>query len=155
MYLVGEFRQILSVIPKGTRHEVVHATFNSSHLWNYIEVLTLTKNMRLLNGASDTDIDQRSLFSEWVLGIGDGRIGEDNELDKTVIITPDFLIPSSGDHVASIVENTYPKLLENIDDITYFQNRAILTTKNSIVEKINEHMLDMIPGEEKIYLSYS
>jgi ATP-dependent DNA helicase PIF1 len=30
----------------------------------------------------------------------------------------------------------------------------ILTTKNSIVKKINEHMLDMIPGEERIYLSY-
>jgi hypothetical protein len=41
-----------------------------------------------------------------------------------------------------------------LDDITCFQNRAILTTKNSIVEKINKHMLDMIPGEEKVYLSY-
>jgi len=110
--------------------------------------------MRLLNCASDADIDHRRLFSEWVLGIGDGRIGEDNELDKTVIIPPDLLIPSSGDPRASIDDNTYPTLLENMDDITYFQNRAIMTTRNSIVEKINEHMLDMIPGEEKIYLSY-
>jgi len=38
-------------------------------------------------------------------------------------------------------------------DISYFQNRAILTTKNSIVEKINDYMLDMVPGEEKVYLS--
>jgi hypothetical protein len=42
------------------------------------------------------------------------------------------------------------KKLNYLDDMTYFQNRAILTTKNSIVEKINEHMLDMIPGEEKV-----
>jgi len=114
----GDFRQILPVIPKANRQEVVHATLNSSHLWNYIEVLTLTKNMRLLNGASDVDIDERRLFSEWVLGIGDGRIGEDNELDKTVIIPPDLLIPSSGDPIESIVDNTYPNLLHNMDDIS-------------------------------------
>jgi len=41
-----------------------------------------------------------------------------------------------------------------MSDITYFQNRAILTTKNSIVEKIKDYMLDMVPGEEKVYLSY-
>jgi hypothetical protein len=41
-----------------------------------------------------------------------------------------------------------------MDDITYFQNRAILTTKNSLVEKRNEYMLDMISGEENVYLGY-
>ncbi len=62
----GDFRQILPVIPKGTRPEVVHATINSSVLWNFCEVLTLSKNMRLLGGASSADLEQRRLFSEWV-----------------------------------------------------------------------------------------
>jgi ATP-dependent DNA helicase PIF1 len=30
--LGGDFRQILPVIPKGTRQEVVNSTINSSHL---------------------------------------------------------------------------------------------------------------------------
>jgi len=29
-----------------------------------------------------------------------------------------------------------------------------LAPKNTIVEQINEYMLDLIPGEEKVYLSY-
>jgi hypothetical protein len=91
--------------------------------------------MRLLNGASDADIDQRRLFSEWVLGICDGRIGEDNELDKTVMIPPDLLIPGSGDPLAYIVDSNYPKLLENMDGINYFQNIAILTTKIQLLRK--------------------
>ena len=33
--LGGDFRQILSVIPKGTRYDVVHASINSSYLWKY------------------------------------------------------------------------------------------------------------------------
>ena len=48
--LGGDFWQILPVIPKGTRQEIVHATINSSSLWNHCEVLTLTTNMRLLHG---------------------------------------------------------------------------------------------------------
>jgi len=110
--------------------------------------------MKLLNGASDVEVDARRIFSEWVISIGDGRIGEDNEVDKTIVVPSDLLIKSAGDPLASIVQSTYPILLESMNDITYFQNRAILTTKNSIVEKINEYMLDMVPGEDKEYLSY-
>uniref|UniRef100_A0A494G8U4 ATP-dependent DNA helicase n=1 Tax=Solanum lycopersicum TaxID=4081 RepID=A0A494G8U4_SOLLC len=151
---VGDFRQILPVIPKGTRPKIVHATINSSKLWSYCEVLTLTKNMRLLSGASVLDIEAKRQFSDWVLSIGDGRIGEDNEVDKTIALPSDLLIESAGDPLAAIVESTYPNILESMSDISYFLNRAILTTKNSIVEKINDYMLDMVPGEEKLYLSY-
>jgi ATP-dependent DNA helicase PIF1 len=35
----------------------------------------------------------------------------------------------------------------------FFQDRAILTPKNVSVDEINDYMLDLIPGEEKIYLS--
>ncbi|CAJ2637477.1 unnamed protein product [Trifolium pratense] len=41
-----------------------------------------------------------------------------------------------------------------MNDITYFQNRAILAPKNSIVDTINDYMLNLIHGEEKTYLSY-
>jgi ATP-dependent DNA helicase PIF1 len=38
--------------------------------------------------------------------------------------------------------------------ITYFQSRAILAPKNSIVDTINNYVLDLIPGEQKTYLGY-
>ena len=37
-----DFRQILLVIPKGGRQDVVHETINSPYLWNHYKVLTLT-----------------------------------------------------------------------------------------------------------------
>lgn len=43
----GDFRQILPVIPKGNRTDIVMAALNSSYLWKYCKVLELTKNMRL------------------------------------------------------------------------------------------------------------
>lgn len=98
-----DFRQILPVIPRGIRPEIVHATINSSHLWRHCEVLRLTKNMRLLNGASEADIEDRRKFSEWVLSIGDGTIGEDNLVDKTITIPTDLLVDVDGCPIASIV----------------------------------------------------
>ena len=46
----GDFRQILPIIPKASRQDIVHSTINSSYLWDYCHILTLSKNMRLLTG---------------------------------------------------------------------------------------------------------
>ena len=48
-----DFKQILPLIPKGGRQDVVHATINSSYLWDYCKVLTLTQNMRLLTSSNE------------------------------------------------------------------------------------------------------
>jgi ATP-dependent DNA helicase PIF1 len=118
--LGGDFRQILPVIPKGTRYEIVQSTINSSHLWQHCEVLTLTTNMRLLSGCTDSDVEEQRRFSEWILGIGDGSIGD-----------------ASGDPLAAMVESTYPNLLHSMNDPSIFRDRAILAPKNAIVDAIN------------------
>lgn len=72
----GHFRQILPVVPKGRRQDIVNASINSSYLWNHIRVLRLTKNMKLEIGSSDFEVGELIRFSDWILGIGDGTIGE-------------------------------------------------------------------------------
>jgi hypothetical protein len=45
---LGEyFRQILHVVRKGSRLDIMKSTINSSILWNSCKVLKLTRNMRL------------------------------------------------------------------------------------------------------------
>jgi hypothetical protein len=56
------------------------------------------------------------LFSEWVLGIGDGEIGDISDVDLELDISSYLLIPNSGDPLVSIVESTYPHLLQNMND---------------------------------------
>ncbi|CAO2834987.1 unnamed protein product, partial [Amaranthus hypochondriacus] len=63
--LGGDFRQILPVIAKGTRQDVVSATLNSSYLWHTCKVLRLTKNMRLQSNFSDTE--EIHEFANWIL----------------------------------------------------------------------------------------
>ena len=45
--LGGDFRQILPVIPKAVREEIVAASLRRSVLWKDVEILTLDTNMRL------------------------------------------------------------------------------------------------------------
>lgn len=59
----GDFRQILPVIPKGSRQDIVNATINASYLWSYCKVLRLTKNMRLQSSSSNSDYEKLKQFS--------------------------------------------------------------------------------------------
>ncbi|XP_074346675.1 uncharacterized protein LOC141685478 [Apium graveolens] len=49
----GDFRQILPVIPKASRAEVVCSTLNKSKLWESCEVFLLKQNMWLNAGNND------------------------------------------------------------------------------------------------------
>ena len=109
--------------------------------------------MRLLSGGNPSDIAEIRAFSEWVLGIGDGSIGESNDLDISLNVPPDLLIPSLGDPLLAIVTHTYPDLLHNMTDPSFFKDRAILAPTNAIVDALNDYVVDFIPGEENTYLS--
>ena len=42
---VGDFRQTLPVVPRGSRVQIVNASLCKSRLWRHIKVLHLTENM--------------------------------------------------------------------------------------------------------------
>jgi ATP-dependent DNA helicase PIF1 len=149
----GAFRQILPVIPKGTRADIVHATINSSYLWRRCNVLTLKQNMRLQFSSNSAENDQLKEFAKWILDIGDGKVGIIEDGECIVDIPPDLLIQSSSDPIGDIVEAIYPNLLQNMLIPNFFQDRAILAPTLEVVEKINDYVLALMPGEPKEYLS--
>ena len=150
----GDFRQILPVVPNGSRQDIVFAAINSSYLWQHCKVLTLTRNMRIQQGNSDNDRREAKEFSEWVLSIGDGTIGDDNDGEANVRIPDDLLVQDYElDPIAAIVNSIYPSILENWDSSNYFQERAILAPTHEEVDRINDFILSLIPGDEKDYLS--
>jgi hypothetical protein len=93
--------------------------------------------MRLLSGCTDADIEDKRRFSERILGVGDRSI-EDADDDYIKVQMPrDLLIPTTGDPMADIVNSTYPNMLHNLHDPSFFCNRAILAPKNAIVDSVN------------------
>ncbi|XP_048502973.2 uncharacterized protein LOC125498748 [Beta vulgaris subsp. vulgaris] len=69
----------IPVVPKGSRQDIVFSAINSSYLWDFCRVLRLTKNMRLTTGSSNSNVDEIREFSEWILNVGDGKVGDPND----------------------------------------------------------------------------
>ena len=149
----GDFRQVLPVIPKGSRQDIVTASLKQSYLWDHCTVLKLTANMRLTVGCRPEDVDEIREFAEWILKVGDGDVGDANDGEVSIEIPKDILIEESSEPITSIVDFTYPNLLQNINDPSYFQEKAILAPTNEVVDNINDHLLQTFPGEEVVYLS--
>ncbi|XP_058776053.1 uncharacterized protein LOC131650355 [Vicia villosa] len=126
----GDFRQILPVIPRGTRSDIIHATINASYIWDHCRVLRLTKKK-----------------------IGDGTMCEPNDGYANICIPDEFLISSFSDPIKGIVEDTYPDLIHNYLDSNYLQSRAILASTIEVVDDINQYITNLLPGEEKEYFS--
>lgn len=129
----GDFRQILPVIPRGDRSDIVHATISASYIWDHCQVLTLTQNMRLKQGSNAEDNKEIEEFSNWLLSVGEGKISEPNDDYADIPIPNDMLILEYDDPVLAVVESTYPNFLDNYKSYDYLKNRAILA---SIIEVI-------------------
>ncbi|GJY75876.1 ATP-dependent DNA helicase PIF1-like protein [Tanacetum coccineum] len=77
-------RQVLPVIPKGSRQDIVSASLKQSYLWDHCKVLKLTKNMRLTVGARPEDVTEIREFAEWKLKVRDGELGEANDREVDI-----------------------------------------------------------------------
>ncbi|XP_076928993.1 uncharacterized protein LOC143593161 [Bidens hawaiensis] len=149
----GDFRQILPVVTNGTRSECVNACINSSYIWSKCKVLKLTKNTRLIVGCRSTDVENIREFADWLLDIGQGNVGGPNDGQSVIDIPDDLLILNSVDPMGDLISFVYPNILDRFNELTYFQDRALLAPLNEVVQEINERMLAIFPGEEVEYLS--
>src|SRR6201996_7208468 len=140
----GDFKQILPVIVKGSRAEIVGACLQRSRLWQDIKFLKLTSNMRL-----NTDVQAERDFSKWQLEVGHGKHTDD--LEK--ITLPDHF-KCSENSIASLIQTIYPGINSlPLPPDSYFAERTILTSRNDDVDDINSEMLKMFPGVEKVLMS--
>ncbi|CAJ2651719.1 unnamed protein product [Trifolium pratense] len=151
--LGGDFRQILPVVRKGSRQDIISSAVNSSDLWSYCRVLRLTKNMRLGSSTIQSEEEEIKNFADWILSIGNGETGPDENGQYVIDIPQDLLIQDCHDPLMSLVNFTYPDLLSNMKNPSYFQDRGILAPTLESVEHVNDYLMSIIPGTEREYLS--
>lgn len=138
----GDFQQILPVITKGTRAEIVNACIQRSYLWECMKVIKLRQNMRL--GRSP----EEDHFAAWLLDIGHGR----NMDECGRVELPASIVSSDFDH---FIQEMYGDVftLPAPPHPQYFLERAILAPRNCDTKSINDVVLDGMPGDETVYLS--
>ncbi|XP_062518309.1 uncharacterized protein LOC134193499 [Corticium candelabrum] len=144
--LSGDFRQTLPVIRGGTRANEIDACIKSSHLWQHVETHSLTTNMRayLYGDANAAE------FASLLLRVGNGHIPV-VEGRHTIFIPED--LGTVTDSPQTLIERVYPNLQHHYQDFEWLMQRAILAPHNVSIRDINWEMLQLFPGEIKIYKS--
>ncbi len=149
----GDFRQILPVVIRETRGQIIDACIKSSDLWKYVNVMRLTVNMRI---QQQQDYEQQE-FVNYLLQIGEGKkellnsdIGED-----IVKLQDDMIL--DNDKLESLISKVFYNLDNNYNNnenyINYIKDRAILTIRNEDVDDINEQIINIFPGQAQEFLS--
>ncbi|KAE9079010.1 hypothetical protein PF010_g22923 [Phytophthora fragariae] len=170
--LSGDFHQILPVVVRGTPAETIDACLKSSSLWSHFKQLHLTENMRVQSAKSESTAAEPAAFSEFLLKVGEGKHEVNRSLGKDFVKIPrDMLIYNTEtdqdmDDDEDILPGAVPRGLKNIIDVMYadinkpdiatdeyFANRAILTTTNAVVQRINEFVSQRLSGDSHEYLS--
>ena len=88
-----DFCQILPVVIKGNREDIVGSCLWRSILWMHVKLLTLKTNMRLQCAKDQPDVAEQKEFAEWLLKVGEGHIY--NRKEKNTIQLPENIILSS------------------------------------------------------------
>ncbi|ONM31855.1 hypothetical protein ZEAMMB73_Zm00001d040704 [Zea mays] len=141
----GDFRQVLPVVRKGSRAQVVASSLRMSYLWESMSHLKLVSNMRAKNDP---------WFAKFLLRVGGGT--EDTNGDGDIRLPDDVCVPYSGSDsdLDNLIDFAFPNLNENMSDSTYITSRAILSTRNDWVDMINVKMIDRFQGEHMVYHSF-
>ncbi|AQK59598.1 hypothetical protein ZEAMMB73_Zm00001d053542 [Zea mays] len=141
----GDFRQVLPIVHKGSRAQVVASSLRMSYLWESMSHLKLVSNMRAKNDP---------WFVEYLLRVGGGT--EDTNSDGDICLPDEVCVPYSGSDsdLDNLIDFVFPNLNENMSDSTYITSRAILSTRNDWVDMINAKMIDRFQGEHMVYHSF-
>ncbi|XP_034601225.1 uncharacterized protein [Setaria viridis] len=142
----GVFRQVLPIVQKGSRAQIVDASLRRSYLWESMRHLKLVRNMR-------TQSDP--WFVEYLLRIGGGT--EEVNGDGDVCLLDNICVPYSEDsekYLDRLIECIFPNLNANMTNKDYITSRAILSTCNDWVDNINIKMIGMFHEGEMVYRSF-
>jgi hypothetical protein len=112
MLLGGDFRQCLPVVKHGNRVKVAQTSIKYNPSWRKFEQIKLSTNMRANND---------SIFSEWLLCLGDGKLTNTENFDCDTIEIPSRCLTET-----TLVDELFGQYIA-IDDIQELSSRAILS----------------------------
>ncbi|XP_036339810.1 uncharacterized protein LOC118749148 [Rhagoletis pomonella] len=146
LFLSGDFRQTLPVIPRSTYADEINACFKSSPLWRNVEKVQLKINMRvqmLQDPSADT-------FSKQLLDIGDGKVTVHENTGCIKLFTDFCTIVDSQN---ALIDRIFPDVRTQYINHAWLAERAILAAKNVDVDDLNFKIQQSLRGELVSYKS--
>ncbi|KAG2209273.1 hypothetical protein INT47_005565 [Mucor saturninus] len=151
---IGDFRQVLPVVPKGTKDDIIQACMITSHLFKHIKQLRLTINMRVQQAQLVDSVEsaqELEEFSSFLLRIGKGQHPV-SKYFKTICLPSEMVLP--GNSISNLCRHVYNDFENEADvDSSILMSKAILAPTNAFVSDVNDHVLEKFPGEYTTFFS--
>jgi len=156
--LGGDFRQIPPVLRHIPRGEFAPFTIKASRIWttpDAVERYTLPRNQRAIKDPA---------YADFLRAIGDGLYSGYPASEDPLLREPaSVLLPASISAPEAWTGNTlldwvYEGVLRDADrdvveQLEFYQNRAVITPTNDAASALNEEMLHRFPGLPREYFS--
>ncbi len=142
-----DFRQILPVVPRGSRRTIVHLSLKSSPLFPEMHRSTLTENMRVRAMKNDPRADAHAIgYPDYLLKVGEGKVptakGSCIEFPKYVNV-----VHSPQELVTTVLNG----LESRFNDVQWLASCAILDPTNSRLHDLNSQIAERFPGKFRTY----
>ena len=130
LVLGGDFRQVLPVIPRATRLQIIRKSLKSSPLMAAFKTIHLTENKRAA--------ENEEHFSQWLLQLGSDELQKPtNAKSPYSIVLPPQCVSQN------VIDDIFPQGFNPNDVI----EKMILTPLNEDARQINEQILHRMQGE--------
>uniref|UniRef100_A0A0L8H5K4 ATP-dependent DNA helicase n=1 Tax=Octopus bimaculoides TaxID=37653 RepID=A0A0L8H5K4_OCTBM len=126
----------------GVRSQIVNATLKRSFLCDYVEVVELPTNLRLL---TEGHSNQRE-FANYLLDAGNGNISVEQSPGEFKIKLPKDLCLESGS-LSDLCDFVSADFKSNFTNPVWLANTTIVTPTNEAAQFVNDFLLTRIPGE--------
>jgi hypothetical protein len=135
MLLGGDFCQLLPVLKYATVLENINLSICASTLWRHFEQFELTVNMRARPNEQE--------FVEYLKKVGNGSMNDGDEKIE---------LPENCIEWEPLSRIIYSEMIEN-EDYGNMYKVTILVSKHDGVDRTNDEVLEMLPGEITEYRS--
>jgi hypothetical protein len=127
------------MVSRGFRVTIVSAALLCSVLWRQVRILTLTENMRLRANPLSKP------YAEYLLRVGNGQefsiidhfppeVDAEPSIGVEIALYPKI---HQAPSLETFIHDVFPTLAINYANQGYMDGRAILTTKNTVVNSLN------------------
>ena len=156
LILAGDFRQILPVVRRGRRPDIVDACMTKSPLWRHCVKLQLKINMRAMIAASNgtcKDKTRVTQYANWLIQLGEGQLEKaKHPIYHDAIVIPSALCANSEEEIINHVYERVDQPQQHTNP-EWLKERAILTSTNNDVDRLNEIIMAKLPGASTLLVS--
>uniref|UniRef100_A0A914YJA8 ATP-dependent DNA helicase n=1 Tax=Panagrolaimus superbus TaxID=310955 RepID=A0A914YJA8_9BILA len=137
----GDWKQLTPVVPRGQPSQVIEASVKSWEEFVNVEQLNLTQNMRV----RDDEIE----FVEELRQIGNGELQKFIPGTNSIQIDEENVVQTQQDLIDFCFEPAW--LQYPTQHIEKLCGSAILCPTNTVVQQLNEEILNNMQGEEQVF----